>query len=427
MKQSNFVWKILGAAGMAAVLIYFAASIAGYLLDPLTTAVAYNYRSDEGITVSGYLVREEEVLPDNGGLVYVTREEGEKVSQGGDVAVVYHSREGLDQARRLSELEDQLEQLEYAQTVAAGGQAVLRLDSSIRDGILTLRREADGEDYTAAGREAENLRALVLKRDFTYTGQDDLEVQAEAIRGEIEALEPAARQNSTTITVEEGGYYSSLVDGYEQVLTPALLGEMEAADLEAIRRDETLASSVGKLIRGSRWYYAAAVDAGDVAKARAGDSVTLRFSGGLEQDVPMTVWRVGEEESDGQCLLVLAADQYLSITTLLRDQNAQVIFHSYDGIRVPSRAMRLLEVTVTDGETGAERTETVPGVYCMVGRIARFKPVEILYQGDDYYLVAPDQEAMGWLEVGPSIHTIRAGDEIIVTARELYDGKVIEE
>ena len=100
MKQNNFVWKILAIAGIAGVLVYFAASIAGYLLDPLTTAVAYNYRSDQGITVSGYLIRDEEVLADNSGLVYVTREEGEKVSQGGDVAVVYHSQEALEQARR---------------------------------------------------------------------------------------------------------------------------------------------------------------------------------------------------------------------------------------------------------------------------------------------------------------------------------------
>ena len=63
MKESNFVWKILGVAGVAAVLVYFGAVLSGYLLDPLTTTVAYPYQSDETITVSGYLVREEEDLP----------------------------------------------------------------------------------------------------------------------------------------------------------------------------------------------------------------------------------------------------------------------------------------------------------------------------------------------------------------------------
>ena len=430
MKQNNFVWKILAIAGIAGVLVYFAASIAGYLLDPLTTAVAYNYRSDQGITVSGYLIRDEEVLADNSGLVYVTREEGEKVSQGGDVAVVYHSQEGLEQAQRRAALEDQLEQLEYAQTVAAGGQAVLRLDSSIREGIFTLRQAVESEDYTAAGREAENLRALVLKRDFTYSGQDDLDVQIEALSAEIQSLRAVARSNSTTITTGQGGYYSSLVDGYEAVLTPDRLQEMTAAELMAVGSDSAVSSSVGKVIHGNRWYYAAAVEPEELGKLQEGDSVTLRFVSGLEKDVPMTVFRIGEEESNGRCLLVLAADQYLSVTTLLRDQNAQVIFRSYDGIRVPSQAMRLLEVTFTDEETGEERTETVSGVYCRVGLIARFKPVEVIYQGEDYYLVAPSEEAMGWMDLGQSqrsIYTIRAGDEVIVTARDLYDGKVIEE
>ena len=91
MKENNFVWKILGAAGVAAVLVYFGTVLAGYLLNPLTTAVAYPYQSDEAITASGYLVRREEVLPSYDGLLFISREEVERVSAGGSVGVVYHS------------------------------------------------------------------------------------------------------------------------------------------------------------------------------------------------------------------------------------------------------------------------------------------------------------------------------------------------
>ena len=41
----------------------------------------------------------------------------------------------------------------------------------------------------------------------------------------------------------------------------------------------------------------------------------------------------------------------LNLTTLLRHQNAQVIFDSYTGIRVPRSAVRLVAQPVTeDGE-----------------------------------------------------------------------------
>ena len=86
------------------MLLYFSYSIFTYLADPLTTTIAYEYRSDEAVTVSGYLVREEEVLPSSGGLVYITRNEGERVSAGGSVATLYASQQALDQAMELEQI-----------------------------------------------------------------------------------------------------------------------------------------------------------------------------------------------------------------------------------------------------------------------------------------------------------------------------------
>ena len=59
------------------------------------------------------------------------------------------------------------------------------------------------------------------------------------------------------------------------------------------------------------------------------------------------------------------------------------------------------------------------GVYCVVGAEARFKPVEVLYTGDNFLLVrsAPDLTAEKL--------RLRSGDEVIVQARDLFDGKVV--
>jgi len=55
----------------------------------------------------------------------------------------------------------------------------------------------------------------------------------------------------------------------------------------------------------------------------------------------------------------------------------------------------------------------------VVGLEARFKPVEILYTGENYVLVASaaasDRETL----------RLRPGDEVIITANELADGKVV--
>ena len=57
-------------------------------------------------------------------------------------------------------------------------------------------------------------------------------------------------------------------------------------------------------------------------------------------------------------------------------------------------------------------------VYCVLGVRAKFKPVQVVYQGDGYMLVkdaaAEEDSTM-----------LRQGDQVIVTSAELYDGKVI--
>ena len=424
MKDSNFVTKTIAVVGVVAVMIYFAVNIAGYLINPLTTTTAYLYRSDDAVTVSGYVVREEQVLPDSEGLLYITRAEGEKVARGKGVATVYHDQETLAMAQELEQKELELEQLEYAQSVASGSQEVLKLDESLIQGIFSLKGEVAREDLTAAGQESSTLRTLVLKRDFTYQGKDNVEEEIKALQQEIRSLTSATRQGSTTITAPVSGTYSAVVDGYEAVLTPDVLDTLTPQSLRALQADSTLSSNVGKLILGNTWYYAAAVSSDALADLAEGDEVSLRFASGLEKDIPMTVSSIGQAEN-GEAVVVLSTDRYLTITTLLRRQNAQLISRSYTGIRIPKEALRVVTETYVD-EEGREQEQRMTGVYCVLGLTARFKPVEVVYQGEDYYLVEADPSVMeGLSEDQLELRTLRSGDEVIVTARDVYDGKVI--
>ena len=85
-----------------------------------------------------------------------------------------------------------------------------------------------------------------------------------------------------------------------------------------------------------------------------------------------------------------------------------------------------LQWSAYENQEGEEVTLSLTGVYCRVGISARFKPVEAIYAGEDYYLVTPTPNAMGSLsETWQEIRTLRMGDEVIVTAKDLYDGKVL--
>lgn len=90
------------------------------------------------------------------------------------------------------------------------------------------------------------------------------------------------------------------------------------------------------------------------------------MASGVGFDLPVTLTRISAAEN-GKCLIVLKSTRYLSYMTLLREQNAELIISAYDGMRVPKNALRV-------DENG------VSGVYCLVGRVAYFKPVSIVYQ-----------------------------------------------
>ncbi len=65
------------------------------------------------------------------------------------------------------------------------------------------------------------------------------------------------------------------------------------------------------------------------------------------------------------------------------------------------------------------------GVYCIVGMKARFKPVDVLYSGEDFALVRSTLDTAEEVTKSQEKIRLRAGDEVIITAYELYDGKVM--
>ena len=425
MKNNSLGMKILMAAVTLGLLAYFGLQGYLYFSDPLTTTLAYTYQVEESVSLSGYVVRQEQVLEDDGGgLLRLRREEGERVSRGGAVASVYADQSSLDRQAEISTLESRVEQLQYAQDAAGSSEVSMKLDAQILQNILEYRQCLTADRMAKAETYGSQLRALVLKRDYTYSENEDLSGQIEALQAQIKELKTQAAGSVRTVTAPVSGLYSAVVDGYETVLTPESLSDMTPSQLSAVRADSTVSSGVGKLILGDSWYYAASMSAADAeelqeasdALKKAGKSLTLRFAKSVERDLPVTVSRIGPEEN-GRCVVVFEGKTYLSRLTLLRQQSAQVVWDSTEGIRVPKEALRMEKVTVNS--EGQRVTEEATGVYCVVGMEARFKPVEVAYNGSSFLLVrsaAPeDRENL----------RLRPGDEVIITANGLYDGKVV--
>ena len=401
MKKTSPLMKILPIAVLTAVLVYFAVQLYNYLSDPVNTTLVVAGQAEDTIALNGWLLRDEEVLPAQNGTLSRVRQEGERVGVGQVLARVYANDGALQTVSQIETLELQLQQLQFALTSYLNPDAALKLDTSITGDILTLRQALTDGDYTAAEGDIAPLKAAVLKRDHSYASQEEIQTEIKSVEGQIKSLE--ASLSGTTVTARASGTYSAVCDGYETVLTKAFLEEVTPGKLARLRPvDEQ--SNMGKLIYGDTWYYVVTLPEEQASYLKSQGAVTLRFAKGFDQNIRMQVVSVSAPE-DGQAAVTLSCRKYLAQTTLLRHQAADVILRTYEGLRVPSNALRVSE-------------EGVTGVYCVDGSTAAFRPVTVLYQGQGYALVQPAEGAS-------DTRTLRVGDEVIATAGALSDGKVI--
>ena len=401
MKKTSPLMKILPIAVLTAVLVYFAVQLYNYLSDPVNTTLVVAGQAEDTIALNGWLLRDEEVLPAQSGTLSRVRQEGERVGVGQVLARVYANDGALQTVSQIETLELQLQQLQFALTSYLNPDAALKLDTSITGDILTLRQSLTGGDYTAAEGDIAPLKAAVLKRDHSYASQEEIQTEIKSVEGQIKSLE--ASLSGTTVTARASGTYSAVCDGSETVLTKAFLEEVTPGKLARLRPvDEQ--SNMGKLIYGDTWYYVVTLPEEQASYLKSQGAVTLRFAKGFDQNIRMQVVSVSAPE-DGQAAVTLSCRKYLAQTTLLRHQAADVILHTYEGLRVPSNTLRVSE-------------EGVTGVYCVDGSTAAFRPVTVLYQGQGYALVRAADGAS-------DTQTLRVGDEVIATAGALSDGKVI--
>lgn len=420
MKQGSLIQKITIFFLFLGVSAYLAGAVWRSLQSPYTTVMCYAYTVDESAEATGLLVREEQVIPGKGGILDVLPDEGEKVGARQAVAMVYQSESALVRKREIKALTMEAEQLQDSIAKGDMGWDNARLDESIVTAIVGLKSSAATGDLTGLEDQSLSLKSLVLSRESTSSGSTvDAAGRIRAISGELQALQSASSQDTTAITVAVPGVFSAVSDGYENILTPQILGELTPSALDEFmaRTPEAAAGAVGRLITSSKWYFVANLPEATANRLTEGKKVTVRFSRDWSGDVSMTVERISAVQN-GRCAVAFSSASYLSDTTLLREQTVDVVFYSSQGIRVPKKALRTETRTETDEETGKVIAEyQVTGVYVLTGAQSEFRPVTILADEGDYYLVTSPENA--------GRRTLHSGDEIILGAEELFDGKVV--
>ena len=389
-QQGTIFSKIAMPIVIVAIVVYLICSAWVGIRDPYQFTVAYTDTMETSVDAAGWVVRSEQPVAGAEGVVQLKRGQGEKVAKGKEIAVVYQDETYVENQEELLQVKNDLSALQYATySESPSGTA---LEDQMLSAMTSLRTAASSGNYSSLSEQTETYRKLVLRREYLLSSEATAAMtQAAAdLQARYDDLQ-SYQSGATSIKAQESGLFSSYVDGYETLLTPDKLDGLSPKDLAAFSQltPSTDANVLGKLVTDSIWYYAVTVPGDCVTRFAVGDSVDVFFNS-LSETFPMEVFQVGEVQED-QVVIVL---------------RGRVIFYSSEGIRVPKEALRVSK----DGERG---------VYVVVSQKARFRPVKILAEDENSYLVKADPTDE------EDTRILRAGDEIVLASEELYDGKVV--
>lgn len=401
MKKSNITNYILYLAIFAAVACYLGVSWYRSVSNPFSTELAVDYSIEESLTVEGLVIREEQLLSSEYSILDVEAEEGEKLAVGEAVACAYGSEEQLSASAEMRSLERRIEQLE---SVMLGSDADIVSDSDVMETVYAISASVNSGDLTELTKQTAELKTAVFSREFRADSSAATE-ELLTLKAELDSLTARTGSVSKRIYTDVSGVYSSHTDGQES-LSPDILDELDPASLRRLmaQKGSVPTGTYGKLMTGVRWYYAALIDEQAAAELslHEGDTVRLRFTRDLGGVLRLGVESVGREAVDGQRLIIFSSNRDLEAVAGLRAQQAEIIVNTYEGVRVSKDALHLTE----DGE---------PCVYIVYGLQARQVPITLIYEGSDYCIVKSAD--------GSTL--LSEGSEVIVSAKGLYDGKVI--
>ena len=393
-RNTDLTLKIACYLVFAALLVWLGIYAYQAMNDPYRTVPVTSYVDRETAPVRGIVAREEEVILSTYTAVNLKLQEGGRVAKGGTVAEAFRSEEALLRAVRLSELEAEAEEL-TALLADSAMENARQTDAEIQSGIRRLRQQVSSRSFT----EAESLSQLLETQVFAvFSSQPDIRERLREVNGEIGELRGYSSESADILTAPVPGLFSTGTDGWEDLGYEELQGITPDA-LESLlgQRRQPSEHALGKLVSGVKWYFAALIGEEDADAVYGRRQIRLRFGRYYGEELNMQVESLSAPEN-GRRVILLSCSEALGDVTDMRLQEGELLLSEISGFRIPRRGLHV------DGDG-------YPCVYVQTALMAEKKRVEVLRDYGDYYLVGSE--------------TLHAGDEIIVSAKKLFDGKVV--
>lgn len=397
MNSSNKMNNVLLVLLSASVIATIGTIFYHFIDTSYETETAIRATADESKFFEGVYIRDEKVLTYSGtGAVSYQIPDGGKIAVNDVIAEIYPDESAIEKEQQINMLQSKLDVLERISNPGTLEQAqpadLSRQISQYYEKIVQCRDKEDLDDMTAAQQQfiesCSTYQIVISKGTVSFAQQiSDLTAQIQTLQSEQET--PV-----DTVTSDSSAYFVSHTDGLESTLTAEKLSDITPDQIRQVIQDskdkpnETTPNIVGKSIAQYGWYMLGIIDNKD-QKYQVGDAVKIRLMTS-SAIADATIQELRNTDEDGKVMVVLYSDTLTSDFVQNRTEDVEMVLGEYEGIKVPRNAIRFkdIEETVTDEETGEEKTETVNcrGVYVQDGEKIEFRRLDVVYEGSDYVL-----------------------------------------
>lgn len=386
------------------VLVFAFHQIYSSVYKPITTQSAEYYEAVDGITCTGFIVRNETIITnDSGGVLHFVIPDGERVAKNGAVADIYGSTDASVTVSRINEINGRIADIEEMQGYNGVEAADLSLASSkVSEALSSLINGCAFGNYSDAQDLSDQLLSALNRRQMITGEQSDFNLQLEALKSELAALTANLPAATGSVRAPVSGYFVSDTDGYENVLLCDNLGRITPEFLDNISAVDVPENAIGKIVSDYEWYIAASVSINDSLRYKEGDELTVMTNLKGNTRLSVTVSKINISSESDRATVIFSCQQMSSELASMRMGTFTIVSNVYTGLRIPQKALRVL-----DGTTG---------VYVLSGITLKFVPVNVIYRfGDDIICE----------QVQSNDNVLRLYDEVVVKGKKLYEGKVV--
>ena len=371
---------------------------------PVKTETAVFYSASDGLNITGLIIRSETLVTSSGsGVMHFVLEDGSRVAKDGVIANIYDSESASITLSKIdsvnTKIEDIEEMLSYNDLEAADLDMInARATQSLNNLIVS---SASG-NYGDLPELSDELLSALNRRQVAMGETTDFSAQLEQLKAEKNELSASLPAAKGTVKAALSGYFVSKADGYETVLTCGNPESITPEFMSSVSAAELPDGVIGKIVSDYEWYIAAEISINESLKYKEGDSLTIYTSVKSYPKLPVTVKKINISESSSTAVVVFSCNEMNSELATMRSGPMTVVTKEYDGLRVPSAALRVVD--------------SKRGVYVLTGMQVKFVEVNVLYK-DDSYMICEKQTS--------DESVLRLYDEVIVKGKNLYDGKIV--